>query len=58
MYANQRDKHFWKQHQLAEYNKDMPRGAKLKFHSMLPEDALTDMPGKDAMLEIRKAMLK
>jgi hypothetical protein len=52
-YENQRDQHFWKQHQLAEYNKNMPRGAKLKFHSMLPKDALVDMPGKDAMRTIR-----
>jgi hypothetical protein len=31
----------------------MPRGAKLKFHSMLPKDALGDMPGKAAMRTIR-----
>jgi hypothetical protein len=52
-YENQRDQHFWKQHQLAEYNKNMPKGAKLKYHSMLPKDALTDMPGKEAMRTIR-----
>jgi hypothetical protein len=53
VYEKQRDQHFWKQHQLAEYNKKMPRGAKLKFHSMLPKEALTDMPGKDTMRTIR-----
>jgi hypothetical protein len=52
-YDKQRDQHFWKRHQLAEYNKGMPRGAKLKFHSMLPKDALVDMPGKEAMRTIR-----
>ena len=57
VYDKQRDQHFWKQHQLAEYNKNMPRGAKLKFHSMLPGDALTDMPGKEAMRTIRYDML-
>jgi hypothetical protein len=53
VYEKQRDQHFWKQHQLAEYNKRMPRGAKLKFHSMLPKDALTGMPGRAAMRTIR-----
>jgi hypothetical protein len=53
VYANQRDKHFWKQQQLADYNKNMPKGAKLKFHSMLPKDAMVDMPGKEAMRTVR-----
>ena len=52
-YDKQRDQHFWKQHQLAEYNKNMPKGSKLKFHSMLPEDAIPTMPGKEAMHTIR-----
>jgi hypothetical protein len=53
VYEKQRDQHFWKQHQLAEYNKKMPKGAKLKFHSMLPKDALVDMPSEEAMRTIR-----
>jgi hypothetical protein len=53
LFEKQRDQHFWKQHQLAEYNKHMPKGAKLKYHSMLPKDALTDMPGKETMSTIR-----
>jgi len=52
-YDKQRDQHFWKQHQLAEYNKGMPKGAKLKFHSMLPKDAISAMPNKAAMRTIR-----
>jgi hypothetical protein len=58
-YQKQGDKWFLKQHDLREFNTKMPAGAKLKFSSLLPEDALTEiLPSKEAMLEIRKAMLK
>ena len=52
-YDKQRDQHFWKQHQLAEYNKGLPKGAKLKFHSMLPKDVISAMPSTSAMRTIR-----
>jgi len=52
-YENQRDQHFWKQNQLAKYNAEMPRGAKLKFYSQLPSDAISTMPGKEAMRAVR-----
>jgi hypothetical protein len=58
IYENQRDQYFWKQHQLKEFNKTMPRGKKLKFYSLLPKDALKAMPDKEAMYEIRKEILK
>jgi len=58
-YENQRDKHFLKEYDLREFNKNMPKGEKVKFSSLLPEDALTDvLPTKSAMLEIRKAILE
>lgn len=59
VYEKQSNQYFWKQHQLADYNKTMPRGKKLKFSSLLPEDAITKaMPSKEAMYEIRKEILK
>ena len=58
-YEKQRDKHFLKEHDLREFNKNMPKGEKLNFSSLLPEDAITEtLPSKEAMLEIRRAILK
>ena len=58
-YENQRDTHFLKEHDLREFNKKMPKGEKVTFSSLLPEDAITEtLPNKEAMLEIRKAILK
>jgi hypothetical protein len=58
-YQKQSDKWFLKQHDLKEFNSKIPSGEKLKFSSLLPEDAITEtLPGKEAMLEIRKALLK
>ena len=59
IYENQRDRYFLKEYDLREFNKGMPKGEKLKFSSLLPEDAISKtLPDKDAMLEIRKAILK
>lgn len=58
-YEKQRDNCFLKQHDLKEFNKNMPKGEKLKYSSLLPEDAITKtMPSKEAMYELRKAILK
>ena len=58
-YQKQSDKWFLKQHDLKEFNSKMPRGEKLKFSSLLPEDAITEsLPNKETMLRIRKAILK
>lgn len=58
-YQKRRDTHFLKQHDLQEFNKNMPSGAKLKYSSLLPADAITEtLPSKEAMLEIRKVILK
>jgi hypothetical protein len=58
-YQKQSDKWFLKQHDLKEFNKNMPKGEKVKFSSLLPSDAITEtMPSKEAMYEIRKALLK
>lgn len=56
-YEKQRDTHFWKQHQLQEYNKTLPKGKKLKNYNFLPKDALKGMPGKEGMRKIRADML-
>lgn len=58
LYEKESNQHFWNQHQLKEFNKTMPRGKKLKYSSLLPKDALKAMPDKEAMYEIRKAILK
>lgn len=58
-YQKQSDKWFLKQNDLKEFNKSMPKGAKVKFSSLLPRDAITEaLPSKAAMHEIRKAILK
>jgi hypothetical protein len=58
-YEKQSDKWFLKQNDLKEFNKNMPKGEKLKFSSLLPNDSITKtMPSKEAMYDIRKAMLK
>jgi hypothetical protein len=58
-YQKQSDKWFLKERDLKEFNLKMPAGSKLKYSSLLPEDAITEtLPGKAAMLEIRKALLK
>jgi hypothetical protein len=58
-YERQSDKWFLKQHDLQEFNKSMPKGDKLKYSSLLPEDAITKtIPGKSEMYEIRKAFLE
>jgi len=56
-YENQRNEHFWKQHQLKEYNKMLPEGRKLKNHNFLPKDLLKGMPNEGGMQEIRAKML-
>ena len=56
-YEKQRDTHFWKQHQLKEYNKTLPKGKKIPNYNFLPKDKLTGMPGKEGMREIRAEML-
>jgi hypothetical protein len=58
-YEDTRDKWCLKQHDLKEFNKTMPNGEKLKFSSLLPADAITEtLPSKEAMLDIRNALLK
>jgi hypothetical protein len=58
-YENQRDRHFLKENDLREFNKGMPRGEKLKFSSLLPEEAITKtLPSEEVMYGLRKAMLK
>jgi hypothetical protein len=58
-YQKQSDKWFVKQNDLREFNMNMPKGAKLKYSSLLPVDAVTEaLPSKEAILAIRKAMLK
>ena len=58
-YQQQSDKWFLKQHDLKEFNLKMPAGSKLKFSSLLPEDAITEtLPSKEAILEIRRTILK
>jgi hypothetical protein len=58
-YQKQSDKWFLKQNDLKEFNRNMPKGEKLKFSSLLPADAFTEtLPSKEAMVEIRKAILK
>ena len=56
-YENQRNQHFWKQHQLKEYNKTLPKGKKIPNYNFLPKDKLTGMPGKEGMRKIRAEML-
>ena len=56
-YENQRNEHFWKQHQLKEYNKTLPKEAKLKNFNFLPADKLKGMPDKAGMRAIRAEML-
>jgi len=56
-YENQRNEHFWKQHQLKEYNKTLPKGDKIPNYNFLPKDKLTGMPGKEEMRKIRSKML-
>ncbi|MCK4815775.1 hypothetical protein KA005_08395 [bacterium] len=58
-YQKQSDKWFLKQHDLKVFNSKMPSDSKLKFSSLLPEDAITDvLPDRAVMLNIRKAILK
>ena len=57
-YENQRDQHFWKQHQLKEYNKTLPKGKKVPNYNFLPADKLKGMPDAAGMREIRARMLK
>ena len=56
-YEKQRDTYFWKQHQLKEYNKTLPKGKKIPNYNFLPKDALKGMPGKEGMREIRAEVL-
>ena len=56
-YEKQRDTYFWKQHQLKEYNKTLPKGKKLKNYNFLPANQLKGMPGKEGMRAIREEML-
>ncbi len=56
-YENQRNEHFWKNHQLKEYNKTLPKEAKLKNFNFLPADQLKGMPDKAGMRAIRAEML-
>ena len=56
-YEKQRDTHFWKQHQLKEYNKTLPKDKKIPNYNFLPKDALKGVPGKEGMRKIRAEML-
>ena len=56
-YEKQRNQHFWKQHQLKEYNKVLPKGKKIPNYNFLPADTLKGMPDKAGMREIRAEML-
>ena len=57
-YNDKRDKWFWKQHQLKEYNLTLPKGGKIPNANFLPKNALKGMPGKEGMRAIRAKMLK
>ena len=57
-YFGKRDKWFWKQHQLKEYNKTLPKGKKIPNANFLPAAELEGMPDAAGMRDIRKKMLK
>lgn len=57
-YQKQRDRHFLAADDLKRFNETMPRGAKLKFYSLLPEGNRTHvMPGPLKMRAIRNRLL-
>lgn len=56
-YFDKRDKWFFKQHQLKEYNLTLPKGAKIPNANFLPKSELGPVPNKDKMRAIRKELL-
>ena len=56
-YEKQKDEWFWKTHQTKEFNKTLPKEARIVNYNFLPKDMLKGMPGKEKMRAIRAAML-
>ena len=56
-YAKQKDEWFWKTHQTKEFNKTLPKDARIENYNFLPSSELKGMPDAAGMREIRASML-
>ena len=56
-YENQKNKWFYKTYKTKEYNKTLPKEARIENYTFLPPNKLGAMPGKEEMRTIRAAML-
>ncbi|RLG32926.1 hypothetical protein DRN97_06270 [Methanosarcinales archaeon] len=56
-YENQKNQWFWKTYRTREYNKTLPKEARIPNYNFLPPSELTPMPDAAQMREIRAKLL-